>query len=343
MGCMKIADFIRSKLDKNKYARPILSGISMIALITLISVISVHYLLGNTLADYARANPDTAYGKDDAAGNTSADTTGDAAGNTSSDAAADAASETPDGTSPEASSETPAYTPGNALGDAPDIPEYNRSVMVRFYDPENDSSSRQTYKPGFYHEPLSQSVKDYITGTSYPADGDPVISYEDLSYAGILYIDYNGLTQAGELLCNKNIAQDLVEIFYELYSSDYRIGSVYLIDNYGGDSTASMCADNTSCFNYIPDKDSSSLSRHAYGLAIDVNPFYNPYVEFGTGEDGSDLVTPPGSEIYADRSASFPYKIDEYDLCYRLFTSHGFKWGGDMNSCKDYSHFQKNP
>ena len=34
-------------------------------------------------------------------------------------------------------------------------------------------------------------------------------------------------------------------------------------------------------------------------------------------------------------------KIDENDLCYKLFIEHGFTWGGNWNSSKDYQHFQK--
>lgn len=37
----------------------------------------------------------------------------------------------------------------------------------------------------------------------------------------------------------------------------------------------------------------------------------------------------------------FQYKIDHDDLCYQLFTAHGFTWGGDWNSVKDYPAFEK--
>ena len=83
---------------------------------------------------------------------------------------------------------------------------------------------------------------------------------------------------------------------------------------------------------------SKKLSKHALGLAIDINPVYNPYVTY---PDGQIRITPVGSEIYADRTQDFPYKIDESDLCYQLFMSHGFTWGGNWNTLKDYQHFQK--
>ena len=216
-----------------------------------------------------------------------------------------------------------------------------------------------TYQEGFYYQPLTDEVKAKITGISYPvtesvapalsieavnimADEDiPAISYDDLCYMNVLYYDFNGEVQVGELICNQKLAQDFVEIFYELYLNEYQIEKIRLVDEYGGDDTASMLDNNTSCFNYRVVDGSSSLSKHALGCAIDINPFYNPYIVFNKDGTGETYISPAGSEIYADRSKDFPYKIDENDLCYKLFKEHGFTWGGDWNSCKDYQHFQK--
>ncbi len=220
------------------------------------------------------------------------------------------------------------------------------------------------YETGFFYQPLTYPVIHRITGISYPMsktdaallslEAPPnilsdeemaslAVSYEDLRYMNILYYDFNGDVQTGELICNKAIADDLIEIFYELYKNEYQIESVRLIDDYNGDDTASMKANNTSCFNYRPVDGTSSLSKHALGCAIDINPFYNPYVVFNKGKAGETYISPAGSEIYADRSKIFAYKIDENDLCYKLFKEHGFTWGGNWNSCKDYQHFQKVP
>ncbi len=201
----------------------------------------------------------------------------------------------------------------------------------------DSASDRIIYSQGFYYEPISSDVAERITGTSYVPNDN--ISLDDLRYVVLLYNDFNDETKSGELICNKKIAQDIVEIFYELYVSGYQIESIRLIDEFDGDDTASMLANNTSCFNYRVVENTTRLSNHAYGLAIDINPFYNPYVTYG--KDGSVHISPEGSEIYADRTASFPYKIDENDLAYKLFKAHGFKWGGDWNSVKDYQHFEK--
>lgn len=215
--------------------------------------------------------------------------------------------------------------------------------------PEASEEPEQTIEPTedpavqimkeFYYTPLTEEQKEYITGCSYPQNDDNLaISYDDLRYVHIVHYDFEGNLAEGELICNDYIAQDLIEIFYELYLNEYQLERVSLIENYNGDDTLSMTDNNTSCFNYRVVDGTTNLSKHAYGLAIDINPFYNPYVTY---PGGKVRISPPGSEPYADRSADFPYKIDENDLCYRLFKEHGFTWGGDWNSSKDYQHFQK--
>lgn len=224
---------------------------------------------------------------------------------------------------------------------------------------EAEAADSVHYQDGFFYQPLSDTVKARITGISYPVsesvapllslqavnvipdEESPAVSYDDLRYMNVLYYDFNKEVQTGELICNKGIADDLVEIFYELYQNEYQIEKIRLIDEYGGDDTASMEDNNTSCFNYRAVDGTSRLSKHALGCAIDINPFYNPYIVFDKTGNGSDYISPKGSESYADRSLNFPYKIDENDLCYKLFKEHGFVWGGDWNSCKDYQHFQK--
>lgn len=204
------------------------------------------------------------------------------------------------------------------------------------------SKDRVTYKDGFFYEPLNQEIIDKITGCSYPIlqDGETIeVNLSDLSYVSVKYINFNQEVCNGELICNKAISQDLVEIFYELYINEYQIEQIALIEEYDGNDLDSCSNNNTSCFNYRTVVGNKSLSKHALGLAVDINPFYNPYITYN--KDGTENVYPESASQYADRSKSFPYKIDENDLCYRLFTEHGFSWGGNWNSCKDYQHFQK--
>lgn len=241
-------------------------------------------------------------------------------------------------------------TPSAENDSADGIASHEDTASSLHYN-SSPSPERVSYKEGFYYEPLSNDLISYITGVSYPAlpseaseDALNVgeqndISYADLRYVHIIHYDFDGNLAEGELICHNSIAEDLVEIFYDLYASEYQIEKVTLIENYNGDDTASMADNNTSCFNYRVVDGTKSLSKHALGLAIDINPLYNPYIRYD--KKGCQTVSPVEGEAYADRTVSFPYKIDPDDLCYRLFTEHGFTWGGNWNSSKDYQHFQK--
>ena len=99
-----------------------------------------------------------------------------------------------------------------------------------------------------------------------------------------------------------------------------------------------MSDNNTSCFCYRVVSGTTKLSKHAMGMAIDVNPRYNPYVHT---VNGKLKIEPANGKPYADRSKSYKYKITKGDLCYRLFKQHGFRWGGEWRTVKDYQHFEK--
>jgi hypothetical protein len=227
----------------------------------------------------------------------------------------------------------------SGLDTAGAVPVSGQTLVGALLNGELMADARVTFDSGFYYEPLSENLKRFITGISYPLEDDGEISYDSLRYLHVLHYDFEGIISEGELICNKEIADDLAEIFFELYRNEYQLEKVRLIDLYNGDDDAAVADNNTSCFNYRKVEGSDHLSKHALGLAVDINPFYNPYVTYDAG--GTEHISPAGSEFYADRSRSFAYKIDEDDLCYRLFTDHGFIWGGNWNSLKDYQHFQK--
>lgn len=184
---------------------------------------------------------------------------------------------------------------------------------------------------------IDDSVFSRISGVSYPAKC--IVPLEDLRYLVVPHYTLDGGVEIGELICNKLIADDLIDIFRNLFNARYPIESMRLVDDFGADDRASMSANNTSCFNFRNVAGTSKLSNHARGLAIDVNPRYNPYVK--RKKNGTLYVSPENGREFADRNASFPYKIDENDLLYKEFKAHGFSWGGHWKTEKDYQHFQK--
>lgn len=168
---------------------------------------------------------------------------------------------------------------------------------------------------------------------------DCTVPRSDLRYVTALHYTLDGKIQLGEMVCNKAIAQDLIEIFRELYKARYPIERMVLIDNYDAQDGPSMLANNSSGFNFRFIAGTTKLSNHSKGLAVDINPLYNPYVK--ERPDGTLLVDPEAARPYVDRTRTFDYKIDRDDLCCRLFIQHGFTWGGDWTSLKDYQHFEK--
>lgn len=193
-----------------------------------------------------------------------------------------------------------------------------------------------TFAQKFSQQEIPDSIFARIEGKSFK--DNCTTPREDLRYLRLSHYNMEGEVLQGELICHKAIAADLLAIFRELYYAKYPIERMVLIDEYDADDEASMRANNSSAFNFRYISGTKRLSKHSRGMAIDINPLYNPYVRH---RGGRTLVSPANGKAYVDRSKDFPYKIVKGDLCYRLFKEHGFSWGGDWKNSKDYQHFEK--
>lgn len=191
-------------------------------------------------------------------------------------------------------------------------------------------------------EKIPQSVKESMAGVSMP-DGASV-SYDDLRYLTIPYYDFNGVTQQGHMIVRKELADEVLLIFQELYENKYPIEKMELIDNYasGGVDNLdynSIEDNNTSAFCYRQATGGNSLSNHALGQAIDINPLINPYVT-ADGQCSHDAK-------YVDRTQSNWTAIEKQAYIgndtkiYEIFKKYGWTWGGDWSGIKDYQHFEK--
>lgn len=204
---------------------------------------------------------------------------------------------------------------------------------------EIDLTQRQKY---FTVSKIGDDILQYINGKSYIENDN--IGLDDLRYLKLLHYNYNHQIQVGEMIVNKKIAEDVKGVFQELFSEEYEIESMYLIDKYWtGDSvdsdTNSIGHNNTSAFNYRVVPNTDRLSNHAAGFAIDINPLQNPYVKYNS--DGSFAKYYKDMEKYTDRDQDAKHMITHDDTCFKIFKKHGFTWGGDWNSSKDYQHFEK--
>lgn len=197
----------------------------------------------------------------------------------------------------------------------------------------NAQEQRQLTARFFTHQPIPDSVFRRMKGRSFGRDC--TVKRSDLRYLLVLHRNKEGRTQVGEMVCNKAIASQLTAIFKELYEGGYRIERMVLIDDYGADDERSMAANNTTCFNFrFMTGSHSRVSKHGMGMAVDINPLYNPYVK-GT------RVQPAAGRAYINNRAKVQMAILSGDLCHSLFLKHGFSWGGAWRSLKDYQHFEK--
>mgnify|MGYP003303810940 FL=1 len=188
----------------------------------------------------------------------------------------------------------------------------------------------------FVVEPISDAVFARMQGKSYKENC--AIPRSELRYIKALHITLDGVIKRGEMVVNRAISDDIVKILRALFDAGYPIERMVLVDEYNADDEASMEANNSSAFNYRTTPGGTRLSAHSRGMAVDINPLYNPYVKVLSDRT---IVAPKAATEFVERSGAFPYKIDRDDVCCRLFLEHGFEWGGDYKSIKDYQHFEK--
>ena len=169
------------------------------------------------------------------------------------------------------------------------------------------------------------TLQEALKGITIPASVK-----EELEIVTVSYYGFDGLLHRGQLIVNKNVSGDIVEIFNVIEEIKFPIEKVVPMVEYNWSDEKSMQDNNTSSFNYRFLSGSKILSMHANGLAIDINPKQNPYVKNGSR-------SPAGST----------YELDEIGtICpdsevVRAFKERGWSWGGDWKSLKDYQHFQK--
>ena len=197
------------------------------------------------------------------------------------------------------------------------------------------ATSSSNAQGDFYMTEITDDVFERIKGKSFK--DDCTLPREDLRYLHVLHKDINGNAHEGEMIVNKHIADDVLDILRELYENSYPIEKIRLVDEYNADDELSMEDNNSSAFNFRFISHTTRVSKHGLGLAVDINTLYNPYTKV---VDGKRIIEPVTGEPYLDRDASFDYKIEKGDLCYNLFTEHGFEWGGEWTDRKDYQHFE---
>ena len=183
--------------------------------------------------------------------------------------------------------------------------------------------------------PISPARCDDMAKHNIIRPGAPV-GCARLSLVKFAYVDFGGRAHGdGEIVVMDAAAENVLRIFARLREIRFPIAKARLIDHYDGNDDASIADNNTSAFNARNVAGTSSLSLHAYGLAIDLNPIQNPYVQHSGGKV---LFSPPAAVEYANRKKA---RAGMAESVVDVFAAEGFVvWGGYWHDPIDYQHFQ---
>lgn len=162
------------------------------------------------------------------------------------------------------------------------------------------------------------------------------VSLAELRYVTLTFWGFDGRAHTGELLIHRDTAQAMVAGFRSLYESRFPIEEMRITRADELDAPPTGDGNNTESFVCRPVTGSSnaqSWSQHAYGRAVDINPFHNPY------QKGS-VVIPELASAYLDRGNLRPGMLTKSDVA--AFEDAGWGWGGEWSSLKDYQHLSAN-
>ncbi len=153
----------------------------------------------------------------------------------------------------------------------------------------------------------------------------------------VVYYSFDGKIHKGQLVIDEKLVEDIREVFRVMLKYKFPITSVIPISHNcffrngkWNEDDLSMAANNTSAFNYRLVTGGKSLSMHAYGFAIDINPLQNPYIKGG-------IVLPLGAVYDIHKQGT----LANDSPIVKTFLRLGWIWGGNWESLKDYQHFEK--
>lgn len=185
---------------------------------------------------------------------------------------------------------------------------------------------------------VSPAIDSYMTFEEAMRKECPPEIKKKQAIVDVSYYSFDAQIHKGQVVIDKRLVEDIKRVFGIALKEKFPIMSVipisndrFLKDGKWNDDDLSMLSDNTSAFNYrMITGGKKTLSNHAYGFAIDINPVQNPYIKNG-------IILPPGA-IYDERK---PGTLTSESVIVKTFLSLGWTWGGNWKTLKDYQHFEK--
>ena len=183
---------------------------------------------------------------------------------------------------------------------------------------------------GRFHARVS-AVPAVVLDRSSWSIGCPVPA-SDLRYLTVGFRGFDGRAHTGELLVNADAAAALVGVFRRLFAAGFPIEQMRIASQADLDAPSTGDGNVTGSFACRPVRGATLWSQHAYGRAVDLDPFQNPEVM-------GRSVLPELARAYTDRGRRRPGMILPGGVVVRAFESVGWGWGGNFRSKRDWMHF----
>ncbi|MFW2513267.1 M15 family metallopeptidase [Demequina sp. SO4-13] len=159
------------------------------------------------------------------------------------------------------------------------------------------------------------------------------VGLDELSYLTMTYWGFDQQPHLGEMIVHRDHAEDVVGAFETIYEGRFPIEEMRVISLEEHLSPPTGDQNITSAFWCRRVVGAATVwSEHSKGLAIDINPFHNPYYK------GEELF-PELSEAYLDRSWERDGMIYDPSIVYDAFEEMGWTWGGHWDGREDWMHF----
>ena len=185
-------------------------------------------------------------------------------------------------------------------------------------------------------------ANDRFAFTDGPLEGDSLarstwteqcpVRVEELRYLTVTFWGFDQRPHTGEMIVNTIVADDIISVFRALYQARFPIEEMRIPTPADVAAPPTGDGNNTAAFVCRAVVGGTRYSEHASGLAIDINPFHNPYKR-------AEVVLPELAGVYLDRADVRPGMIVEGDAVVDAFDAIGWGWGGRWSSLEDYQHF----
>jgi peptidoglycan LD-endopeptidase CwlK len=172
----------------------------------------------------------------------------------------------------------------------------------------------------------SMSFSDAIEGTNAPLEIIDLLSMID-----VCYYSFDGMRHQGQIIVNRELEDDVYEIFDFIEGILFPVGKVIPMVVYQWKDQNSMADNNSSSFNFRVIEGTTKLSMHSLGKAVDINPVQNPVIY----QNG--VIAPEGAKYLPQNRGTFTAD----NAIVQEFIKRDWHWGGNFDQPKDYHHFEK--